>query len=415
MIRGFYFFFNAALSIIYSFLPVYLKSLGYTGTEVANIMVIDSVIGLIGVSIIWGWISDHTQRPALMLKILALGVAFSFFPILTGQYYLIFIGYVIFGLFSNPIGGIADSMAIKTAKDKGIDFGKIRVWGSIGWLSATLVVGFVLAAKATSISVHSFSDFIEILKFMFAGKDINWNNPIVIMLIIGGFGMTFISALGFKEQKIEKKSDDEKPKLSDVKLILKNSYFLIFLLVVISHIICLRSYYFSFGIHVQSLNLSPTILSVAFSVGTVAEILAFTFFGKLRKYFSLEAILAAALAFSLMRWIFVANTSSPMFIIGLQVFHAASSGLFIAAAVSLVAEAAESKLLVTYQQVYNYSMAIGNLIGTYVAGIVFDHFKSAVPVFYTLSVFEGLGIAFIFLAMWVKRKRKAQMDGLTLA
>jgi MFS transporter, PPP family, 3-phenylpropionic acid transporter len=410
MIRSFYFFFNAALSIIYSFLPVYLKSLGYSGTEVANIMVIDSVIGLLGISILWGWISDHTQKPALMLKILAFGVAISFFPILTGQYYLILLGYIIFGLFSNPIGGLADSLAIKTAEAKGIDFGKIRVWGSIGWLGATLAVGFILAAKATNISVHSFSDLIEIFKFMFAGKDINWNNPVVIMLIIGGFGMTFVSALGFKKQKIEKKSDAEKPKLSDIKLILKNSYFLVFLLVVIVHIICLRSYYFSFGIHVQSLKLSPTILSIAFSVGTLAEILAFTFFGKLRKYFSLEVIIAVALALSLARWILVANTSSPMFIIGLQVFHAASSGLFIAAAVSLVAEAAESKLLVTYQQVYNYTMAIGNLIGTYVAGMVFDHYKSAVPVFYTLSVFEALGIVFILCAMWNKKKRKANLN-----
>ncbi len=412
MIRSFYFFFNAALSIIYSFLPVYLKSLGYSATEVANIMVIDSVIGLLGISIIWGWISDHTNKPALMLKILALGVALSFFPILTGQYYLIFIGYVIFGLFSNPIGGIADSMAIKTAKDKGIDFGKIRVWGSIGWLSATLLVGFVLAAKATNISISSFSDFIGIVKFMFAGKDINWNNPIVILLIIGGFGMTFISALGFKKQDKEKKEKADKPNFSDLKLIFKNSYFLIFLIVVIFHIICLRSYYFSFGIHIQSLKLSPTILSIAFSLGTIAEIVAFTFFGRLRKHFKLETILGIALAVSALRWALIANTSSPALIIGLQVLHAASSGLFIAAAVSLVAEAAEEKLLVTYQQVYNYTMAIGNLIGTYVSGLVFDHFQSAVPVFYVLSVFDSLGIIFILIAISKKKNRKVKTEAI---
>jgi MFS family permease len=405
MIRSFYFFFNASLSIIYSFLPVYLKSLGYSGTEVANIMVIDSVIGLLGVSIIWGWISDHTNRPALMLKILAFGVAISFFPILTGQYYLIFLGYIIFGLFSNPIGGIADSMAIKVAKDKGVDFGKIRVWGSIGWLSATLVVGFVLAAKATNISISSFSDFFGIIRFMFEGKDINWNNPVVIMLIIGGFGMTFVSALGFKKQVKDKQEKAEKPKFSDLKLIFKNSYFLIFLIVVILHIICLRSYYFSFGIHIQSLKLSPTILSIAFSLGTVAEIVAFTFFGKLRKHFKLETILGIALAVSALRWVLIANTSSPLLIISLQVLHAASSGLFIAAAVSLVAEAAEDKLLVTYQQVYNYSMAIGNLIGTYVAGLVFDHYQSAIPVFYALSLFDSLGIIFIIIAISKKRRK----------
>jgi len=126
MIQAFYFFFNASLGIIYSFLPVYLKSLGYSGTQVANIMAIDPIIGMLGVSILWGWISDKTQRPATMLKFLAFGTALSFIPILSGQYWLIFVGYIIFGLSCNPIGGLSDSLALKKAKEKGIDFGKIN-------------------------------------------------------------------------------------------------------------------------------------------------------------------------------------------------------------------------------------------------------------------------------------------------
>lgn len=403
MIRSFYFFFNAALSIIYSFLPVYLKSLGYTGTQVANIMVIDSVIGLLGISIFWGWISDHTQKPALMLKILAFGTAISFFPILTGQYYLIFIGYIIFGLFSNPIGGLADVMAIDTARKKGVDFGKIRLWASLGWLSATFAVGFVLAAMGSEIRFHKFSDIFLLLEEMFTGKNMNWNNPVVIKLIIGGFALTFFTALTFRILKVSKDKDLIKPKLSDLGLILKNAHFLIFLVVVIFHFICLRSFFFIFGIHIQSIKLSPTILSIAFSIGIVAEIIAFYFFGQIRKRLKLEIILGVALLASMARWIIIANTVSPFVLIAVQVLHAASSGLFIAAAVSLVAEIAESKLIATYQQVYNYAMTIGNFAGTYISAISFDYFKSASPVFYSLGVFELLGI--MFLIFLLRRKQ----------
>ena len=410
MIRSFFFFFNASLSIIYSFLPVYLKALGYTATEVANIMVIDAVIGLVGVSILWGWISDRTQKPALMLKILAFGAAFSFIPILTGQYWMIFIGYILFGFFTNPISGIADSLAIIKSKEMGVDYGKIRVWGSVGWLTATLLIGFILALKEVNTDINGFADVWTVLKFMFEGNDINWNNPMVIMVIIGGFGMTFISALGFKERKLEQKSDKDKVKLTDIKAIFKNTYFLVFLLVVIFHIICLRSYYFSYGMHIQNLKLSPAILSIAFSVGTIAEILAFTFFGKIKKHFKLETIVGIALFVSLLRWLLVANTSSPLVVISLQVLQAASSGLFIAAAVSIVAEAAEVRLLATYQQVYNYTLAIGNVIGTYVAGLIFDHYQSGVPVFYTLSGFEFLGIIFVFVTIYLKKKKLNPAD-----
>lgn len=410
MIRSFFFFFNASLSIIYSFLPVYLKALGYTATEVANIMVIDAVIGLVGVSILWGWISDRTQKPALMLKILSFGAAFSFIPILTGQYWMIFIGYILFGFFTNPIGGIADSLAIIKSKAMGIDYGKIRVWGSVGWLTATLLIGFILALKEVKIDVDSLADVWTVLRFMFEGNDINWNNPMVIMVIIAGFGMTFLSALGFKERKLEQKSNQNKVKFTDIKAIFKNTYFLVFLLVVIFHIICIRSYYFSYGMHIQNLKLSPAILSIAFSVGTIAEIIAFAFFGKIRKYFKLETILGIALFVSLLRWLLVANTSSPLMVISLQILQAASSGLFIASAVSIVAEAAEARLLATYQQVYNYTLAIGNVIGTYVAGLIFDYYQSGVPVFYTLSVFEFLGIIFVFVTIYLKKKKFSTTD-----
>jgi len=87
--------------------------------------------------------------------------------------------------------------------------------------------------------------------------------------------------------------------------------------------------------------------------------------------------------------------------------------LIIAAAVSLVAEAAEDKLLVTYQQVYNYTMAIGNFIGTYVSGLVFDHFQSAVPVFYVLSVFDSVGIIFVLIAISKRKKQKVKTEAIS--
>jgi MFS transporter, PPP family, 3-phenylpropionic acid transporter len=405
MIRSFYFFFNAALSIIYSFLPAYLKSLGYSGTEVANIMAMDAVIGMLGISIIWGWVADRTRRPAFLLKMLAFGTAFSFIPILTGQYYLIFLGYVLFGLFSNPIGGFSDSLAITTAKEKGVDFGKIRVWASIGWLVATLIIGFVLAAKATQVQLHSINDLGAILHEMLVGKNINWNDTIVIVIIIGAFVLCFLSALGFREKRGESVEQKEQVRFKDISLLFKNRPFMVFLLVVVCHIVCLRSYYFLFGIHVQTLKLSPTILSIAATVATVAEILAFNFFGKMRKYLRLEVLLAIAAGLSIIRWVVIGYSSDPTTLIAVQVLQAASSGMFIAGAVSLVAEIADDKLLVTYQQVYNYAMAIGNLIGTYLSALVYDFYKSAAPVFNVLSVFEVLAIVCV---LWVMRLRKVK-------
>lgn len=409
MLQAFYFFFNASLGIIYSFLPVYLKSLGYDGGAVANIMAIDPIIGILGVSIFWGWVADRTQRPATLLKFLAFGVAISFIPVLSGQYWLIFVGYIIFGLSCNPIGGLSDSLALVKAKEKGIDFGKIRVWASAGWLSATIIIGFVLALRGMNVKIQSMDDILKVLSAVFEGKNINWGDPVVIYIIIAGFAFTFITALGFKDRKYDKK-DSNKLTLADFKLILKNKYFMMFLLAVVFHIISLRSFYFLFGLHVQALNMSPTILSIAFAAGTLAEMGAFFFFGKLKKILSLEVLIAFAAALSIVRWVGIANAESTTALILIQLLHAASSGIFLAAAANLIESTAEGKLLVTYQQVYYYIMALSNLIGTYFSGYAFDFFGgNAAPVFYTVSVLELFTVVAI-LAAQIIRKRNSKIQ-----
>ncbi len=412
MLQSFYFFFNAALSIISSFLPVYLESQGFSGTQIANIMALDSIIAIVGISILWGYISDRTQKPASVLQILALGTALSFIPILMGgsTYSLVFFGYFIFGLFSCPIGAISDSLAVLKAKEKGVDFGKIRVWASIGWFSSSLVVGFLLAAKGTHIEVKSFADVAAIFTAMFEGKGVNWNDPIVIMLVIGGFVFTFLSALGFKNVKKDESKKTDKPKFTDLKLIFKNNYFLVFLLVVIFHMLSLKSFYLVFGIHVKNLQMSPTILSISFAVATLAEIFVLTMFGKLRKFLSLEMLVLVAVGVSIFRWILLANTDTVTVLLLGQVLNAATSGIFIAAAVSLVAEAAEPRLLVTYQQVYYYAMFVGNLIGTYTSGFIYEiSGKNAVPVFYMMAGVEVLGVVFILLSMKMRKKSDAKI------
>jgi PPP family 3-phenylpropionic acid transporter len=334
-------------------------------------------------------------------------VVFSFLPILTGQYYLIFIGYVLFGIFSSPIGGFADSLAIKAAEAKGIDFGKIRVWASVGWLSSTLLLGFVLAAKASGASLSSWADVGKIIDYMFSGKEVKWNDTIVIIIVIVFFLLTFLSALGFRELKISKTDKAATVKGKDFLEIFRNKPFLFFLVVVVMHIVCLRSYYFLFGIHVQTLKLSPTVLSIAATVATLSEIFAFNYFGKLKKWLRLEWLIVLAAGISILRWIVIGASADPAVLIGIQVLQSASSGIFIAAAVSLVADMANEKLLVTYQQIYNYAIAGGNLIGTYLSALIYDRFSSAAPVFNLLGVFEGFAIVLIIVVASIRKKASA--------
>jgi PPP family 3-phenylpropionic acid transporter len=245
---------------------------------------------------------------------------------------------------------------------------------------------------------------------MLSGKEVKWNDTIVIIIVIGCFALTFLSALGFREQKIAASEKKPAVKGRDFLEIFRNRAFMLLLLVVVMHIVCLRSYYFLFGIHVQTLRLSPTVLSIAATVATFSEIFAFNYFGKLRKWLRLEWLIALAAGLSIVRWLVIGASSDPAVLIGIQVLQSASSGIFIAAAVSLVADMAKDHLLVTYQQIYNYAIAGGNLIGTYLSAMIYDAFSSAAPVFNLLGVFELVAIAVIVVVVKIRKSRSVKAN-----
>src|SRR5699024_3546773 len=50
----------------------------------------------------------------------------------------------VFYFFTSPIGALGDSLAQRRSEDLGISFGTIRMWGSIGFATSSLIVGEVL-------------------------------------------------------------------------------------------------------------------------------------------------------------------------------------------------------------------------------------------------------------------------------
>lgn len=52
-------------------------------------------------------------------------------------------------LFSTPVNAILDSYAITAGERRGISFGSLRVWGSVGYMLTVLVVGRLMGEKVT--------------------------------------------------------------------------------------------------------------------------------------------------------------------------------------------------------------------------------------------------------------------------
>jgi OHS family lactose permease-like MFS transporter len=145
----------AGYSFTFSFFPIWLsQNVGLTGTETGIVFSLNAVVSLL-IQPVFGYIQDKLGRGKqliyLVLGCMTVSAPFLltiYKPLLIENFYLgAFIGGVFFSFVMFSGGGLIESYSEKTARVIGSEFGRIRMWGSLGWAMATLVVGQMIAAN----------------------------------------------------------------------------------------------------------------------------------------------------------------------------------------------------------------------------------------------------------------------------
>ncbi|HET6279835.1 MAG TPA: MFS transporter [Polyangia bacterium] len=363
MIEVFYFFFFMAIGIYLPYLPPYLQGLGLTGREISTVLSVSPVMAL-AIPLFWAWIADRTRQHARVLKIVCAGACLGFLPLLFVQRFpAIFATYVGYSLFAVAIGGLADSLAIARVRAGG-DYGRLRVWGSLGCMVATLVGGAILTARGGR------------------GAD-----PLVPRMLCLALAAAFIASLrlrGTGEQSA-------RPRLNDVKVLLRDGRFRLLLVAAALHWMCCAPYHVFFGILLRDRQLSPNVIGVSFCIGVAAEIVVLFAFKRLRRLMDLEAMLMLACAGSAVRWFAISQAHNTPLLMGLQALHGLTFGLFWGAGITLVGECVPAPLRATGQALFVMAITgIGNIVGMLTAGALYDATGSATALFFAAAFTELL-------------------------
>jgi PPP family 3-phenylpropionic acid transporter len=339
-----------------SFLPTYLKTEGFTGTQISSIISLGSLCGLLGVPLLWGWISDRIQKPHLILKILALGMFLGCIPLIFLKlYWPIFASYLFYSFCSIGVMGILDSIASLRAKEQGIDFGKLRLFAPAGWLVGSVGLGY----------------FIDL-----TGR--TWNDPAVTITIVISFGIMFLVALGMRKSKLEHL---DRPDFSEIKELFKNKYLVLFFIMATINIMGIAAYWVYYGPLIESRGLSPRIVGLSIGVGTLSEVIFMFFFEKFKKWLGLDWLIILSILISIVRWVVIANSTSPTVLISIQILHS-EIGLFTMACVSFVTENVKRKLVTTGQTIfYTLTYGLGQYVGIMLMGYLYDHFGNPAKLF----------------------------------
>jgi len=364
LLSCFYFFYFSIVAVYLIFMPNVLYEIGYSASEVGIIFAAGPLVRFL--------------LPFLFIKGLKLNTkifnfALLLMPISSISFY-VFVHNFYMLLVSNIFLGIALGLTLpyieivsleKLGKQK---YGKIRLFGSVGFILVALVLVKVISKTTMAL------DFLLTLTFITA---------LVSFLI---------------SKKINKQASvNNEVVQNDIKLLRDWKLWGGLILMQMSF----GAFYNFFTIYSTNNGISLNMTVYLWSFGVVVEILMLFFQAKLLKK-NLIFILQFTTFMTAVRWFLVFKYPHNIeMLFFTQSIHALSFALFHSAAISYLFEFYKHKSL-AQQFFLGITYGLGGLIGALLSGYIYQFYPEYL---FLSSSFMAFG-AFIFLRLWGKSKMK---------
>lgn len=357
------------------YLSPYLSDLGLSGTEIATVLSLIPICNL-GVPLGWAWIADRTHRHDRVLRVASFGGALGIALLARATSFRTALpAYALFALFNVGIGPVVDTLAVASSP-QGRGYGRVRMWGSFGFLVAAALGGVVLTARGS-----------------------RPGDPLVPLMMMAGLCAAGTTSFAIRRNPAAHRA---KPHLREVAALWCDRRFRLLLLLAGLHWMALAPYNVFFGLLLRNRHLSPVVGGAAFAVGVIAEGAVMFWFADLRRAFRLETLLCVAFAATVLRWALVSWVGSAFWMVALQSLHGLTFGLFWITGIALLNEIVPPPVRATGQALYLAAMlGVGSLIGYHATGLMLDVFHDVGPAFRTAALVELIPLAIV----WRVRRR----------
>ncbi|GED14080.1 MFS transporter [Aneurinibacillus migulanus] len=374
-ISGLFLFIYFALGALYPLLSHYLKSIGMSGTQIGLIVSVGPIVAIFAQPF-WGMLCDRFQMSRQVLSGILLGaVAASFLLLWGGKSFIAFaLLYGVLHFFQSGAVPISDGLALGYVTRTGIEFGRIRQWGAIGFALATLVAGMLVDAFWLGVIFYVYA-FAQFSAFLFL-QGVQTERSVEAVNVFKGLS--------------------ELIRLPRYMLFLASA-FLIFGPI--------NAHNIFFGLLYEQLGGQIAGIGLAFLLFAGSEAPFMKWSGFFIKRLGLEKTIFIAALVSSLRWFWYGTGPTPFAVLALFFIQGFSAGLYLASATQFVRENAPDTLRVTALAVYtSMGLGLGSMAANVVGGMLVDTYG----VLRTYTFFGGLtvlGLVPLTLVTWfIKRK-----------
>ena len=347
-LSGFYFWYFAFIGAFAPYFALYLQRLGYSAVEIAVLIAINPISRIYGPNL-WGWLADHHHLRGAIIRWCAVLTAVIFAGVLFEPGFLgMLLLLALLNLFWSGILPLAEASTMALLGERIGTYGRIRLWGSVGFVVVVIAGGYLLDAFGIAALA-----------------------PAVLVLLVITAATTFaLPRDRSMTRRAEQVSIGTVLRQPGVAALLAG-----FFLMQVAH----GPYNTFFSIYLVDAGHSKKVVGWLWAIGVLAEIALFLWLPRLMKRFSLERILAASFACAALRFLLIAwGVQWLSLLVVAQLMHAVTFGAFHAAGVAAMHRIFRGRNQARGQAIYtSLGYGAGGTLGTLASGYAWEHFGGA--------------------------------------
>ena len=330
----FYFFYYFFVGSFVPYWGIYLQSENFSPSSIGILLSLFQISRIVAPNF-WGWLADHSGHRVKWIKLTSFLGLIGFIGIFWAKgFFWIFLVMSALSLFTSSTLPLAESLTLAHLATTDGHYSRIRLWGSIGFIVASLFLGYLI--------------------------DLQGINILLWVLLITQAIIFFLSNTIPEAKEIHHKKND----LPIWKIIKTPSVVALLIgctLMVSAHGVLYNFY----SIYLKEHGYSSATIGWLWAVGVICEIFIFMLMPKILRRYSLKTILLLSLFLGVIRFILIGASPNHFYLLLIaQMFHAATFGSFHAASIEVIAYFFKGRNQSRGQAIYNsVAYGIGGTIG----------------------------------------------------
>ena len=373
----FYTAYFAMVGVYQPFFPLWLESRGLGATEIAWAMAASMWLRVAvnpAVMRFADWRGER-RRYALRFAIASVAVA-ACFPLAQGFWPVLAV-VLLFALAHGPTLPLSDNIALLTARARRLDYGRLRVWGSVAFILASTGGGWVLAGRG---------------------------DEAIIVALVGGLVLVAVATATLPDTRPEARRSSRRA----VGRLLRDTGFLL----CTSAIACNMASHavlMGFGtLHWEAAGHDKDIIGPLWAVGVISEVALFALGNRIVDRLGIAGMIALGASAAMLRWAGTALTTDLWLLAPVQMLHGFTFAATHLGGMTWLQRHIPPEISATAQGLYSsFAMAGATGLALVFSGPLYERFGG--DAFWFMAVLSACSL--LLAAVLARRMRRTQQPG----